>query len=89
MYGRVYVDAALIRVPQVNVLVDDSGHPRLTDFGFATVVGDAELQLSTTTATRSLDPRWRAPEVVGIERAPERPTFESDIYSFGGIIFFV
>ena len=71
------------------MLVDDSGHPRLTDFGLATVVGDAELQLSTTTVTRSFDPRWRAPEVIGIEGDPEQPTFESDIYSFGGIIFFV
>jgi serine/threonine protein kinase len=89
MYGRVYVDAALIRKPQANVLVDGSGRPRLTDFGLATVADDAELQLSVTTATRSLDPRWRAPEVIGIEHDPEPPTFESDIYSVGGIIFFV
>ncbi|KAG1765800.1 kinase-like domain-containing protein [Suillus occidentalis] len=72
-----------------NVLVDDSGHPRLTDFGLATIAGDAELQLSVTTTTRTLDPRWRAPEVIGIEHDPERPSFESDIYSFGGIIYFV
>lgn len=74
-----------------NVLIDCSGNPRLIDFGLATVVGDAELQLSITTASRSLDPRWRAPEVIGIDPDldPERPTFTSDIYSFGGIMFFV
>ncbi|KAG1727622.1 kinase-like domain-containing protein [Suillus lakei] len=82
-------DVALIHILQANVLVDGSGHTRLTDFGLATVAGDAELQLSVTSATRSLDPRWRAPEVIGIKSDPEPPTFESDIYSFGGVMFFV
>ncbi|KAG1837923.1 kinase-like domain-containing protein [Suillus subalutaceus] len=72
-----------------NVLIDDSGNPRLTDFGLATVAGDAELQLSMTTATRTLDSRWRAPEIVGIERDPEKPSFKSDIYALGGVMFFV
>ncbi|KAG0694442.1 kinase-like domain-containing protein, partial [Suillus ampliporus] len=72
-----------------NVLIDGSGNPRLTDFGLATVVGDTELQLNTTTAGRNLDSRWRAPEVIGIECGPERPTFKSDIYSFGGVMFFI
>ncbi|KAG2153882.1 kinase-like domain-containing protein [Suillus clintonianus] len=74
-----------------NVLIDGSGNPRLTDFGLATVVGDAELQLSSTTASRALDPRWRAPEVIGMDHEydPGRPTFKSDIYSFGGLMFFV
>ncbi|KAG2153877.1 kinase-like domain-containing protein, partial [Suillus clintonianus] len=72
-----------------NVLIDGSGHPHLTDFGLATVAGDAELQLSITTASRVLDPRWRAPEVIGIECDPGRPTIKSDVYSFGGVMFFV
>ncbi|KAG1721524.1 kinase-like domain-containing protein [Suillus lakei] len=75
-----------------NVLIDRSGYPRLTDFGLATVVGDAELQLNTTTANRSLDPRWRAPEVIGIHSDggdPVRPNFQSDVYSFGGVILFI
>ncbi|KAG0704717.1 kinase-like domain-containing protein [Suillus ampliporus] len=72
-----------------NVLIDDSGNPCLTDFGLATVVGDAELQLSATTATRSFDSRWRAPEIIAINGEPERPSFKSDIYSFGGVMLFV
>ncbi|KAG2342550.1 kinase-like protein [Suillus weaverae] len=72
-----------------NVLIDGSGNPRLTDFGLATIAGDAELQLSTSTATRALDSRWRAPEIIGIERDPEKPSFKSDIFSFGGVMFFV
>ncbi|KAG1724240.1 kinase-like domain-containing protein, partial [Suillus lakei] len=75
-----------------NVLIDGSGDPRLTDFGLATVTGDAELQLSMTSAARSLDPRWRAPEIIGIhsdDEDPVRPNFKSDVYSFGGVMFFI
>ncbi|KAG1878199.1 kinase-like domain-containing protein [Suillus subluteus] len=73
-----------------NVLIDGSGNPRLTDFGLATVVGDQELQWTTTTEAREFSSRWRAPEVIGIERdKPERPTFESDIYSLGSVMFFI
>jgi serine/threonine protein kinase len=74
------------------VLIDESGNPRLTDFGLATVVGDAELQLNTTTAGLNLSPQWRAPEVIGIhsdDEDPIRPNFKSDVYSFGGVMFFV
>ncbi|KAJ8597344.1 kinase-like protein [Rhizopogon salebrosus TDB-379] len=70
-----------------NVLIDGSGNPRLTDFGLATVVGDAELQLTTTIANHN--PRWHAPEVLGIDRNPSRPTFKSDIHSFGSVMFFI
>ncbi|KAG1731477.1 kinase-like domain-containing protein [Suillus paluster] len=74
-----------------NVLIDDSGNARLTDFGLATVAGGMELQLSASTVSRELDSRWGAPEVIRIEddRCPERPNFKSDIYSFGSIMFFV
>ncbi|KAJ8580000.1 kinase-like protein, partial [Rhizopogon salebrosus TDB-379] len=72
-----------------NVLIDRSGNPCLTDFGLSTVAGDVELQLTTLTTERSLDSRWRAPEVIGIEGNAERPSFKSDIYSFGGVMFFI
>ncbi|KAG1851114.1 kinase-like domain-containing protein, partial [Suillus subluteus] len=75
-----------------NVLVDGSGDPRLTDFGLATVAGDVESQLNTTTAGRSLNPQWRAPEVIGIDSEDDqtvRPNFKSDVYSFGSVMFFI
>ncbi|KAG2105806.1 kinase-like domain-containing protein [Suillus discolor] len=72
-----------------NVLIDHERNPRLADFGLATVVGDPGLQWGSTTAARELNARWRAPEVLGIESDMTRPTFMSDIYSLGSIIFFI
>ncbi|KAG1834868.1 kinase-like domain-containing protein [Suillus variegatus] len=72
-----------------NVLIDHERNPRLTDFGLATVVGDPGLQWGSTTAARELNARWRAPEVLGIESDMTRPTFMSDVYSLGSIIFFI
>ncbi|KAG2125944.1 kinase-like domain-containing protein [Suillus clintonianus] len=72
-----------------NVLIDDLGHPRLTDFGLATIAGDVESQLNTTTAGRNFNPQWRAPEVIGIDSDPVRPNFKSDVYSFGSVMFYI
>jgi serine/threonine protein kinase len=77
-------------VSQDNGLIDDSGIPRLTGFGLATVVGNPELQLNSTTVACDFNARWRAPEVMGIESdEPARPTCASNIYSFGSVMFFV
>jgi len=89
MYGLLFVVVELIRKHQANVLIDDSGNPCLIDFGLATVAENPDLQWTTTTVGRILDSRWRAPEVLGIDGDPERPTFKSDIYSFGSVMFFV
>ncbi|OAX34717.1 kinase-like protein, partial [Rhizopogon vinicolor AM-OR11-026] len=74
---------------QENVLIDGLGNPCLTDFGLATVVEDPELRWSTITLGLDFDCRWRAPEVLGIENDRQRPTFMSDIYSFGSVVFFI
>ncbi|KAG2099656.1 kinase-like domain-containing protein [Suillus cothurnatus] len=62
-----------------NVLIDSSGNPCLTGFGLTTIVGDPELQWNSTTAA-----------FIGMESdEPAQPTFASDIYSFGSVMFFV
>jgi serine/threonine protein kinase len=91
MSNRLSADCCTYK-PQANVLVDGSGRSRLTDFGLATVAGDPESQLNTTTADRTFNPQWRAPEVIGIHcdnEKPVPPNFKSDMYSFGGVMFFV
>ncbi|KAG1807742.1 hypothetical protein EV424DRAFT_1268158, partial [Suillus variegatus] len=72
-----------------NVLIDDSGNSCLTDFGLATIEGEVDSQLNSTTVERTLNSRWRAPEVLGLEDDPQKPTFMSDIYSFGSVTFLV
>ena len=72
-----------------NVLINGSGNPCLTDFGLATVAEDSELHWARVTMARKFDARWHAPEVIGIDADPKRPTSRSDIYSFGSVLFFV
>jgi len=89
MYTSFFINVASIHKLQGNILIDDSGSPRLTDFGLATVAEHPDLQWNTTTAGLIFESRWRAPEVLGIESDPQRPKFKSDIYSFGSVILFV
>jgi len=91
MYDFLFVNVAFIPMLQGSVLIDGSGNPRLNGFGLATVAEDKELQRTTPTVKRNFYVRWRAPEVLGIDldAVPERPTFKSDIYSFGSVMFLV
>ena len=67
---------------QSNILVDDTAHARITDFGFATVATDADSPPSA-----SEDPghtaRWTAPEILN-----EEGTFskEADVFSFSMVM---
>jgi len=72
---------ALIHV-QPNILVDDTGHARITDFGLATV--DQSLDsIRTTLENRGYTVRWTAPEILTKEGTYSK---ESDVFSFAMVM---
>jgi len=65
---------------QPNVLVDDSGHACITDFGQTKVT--QSLDTMRTASRHGNTPRWSAPEV--LDEQP--PSKESDTYSFAMVM---
>ncbi|KAG6379364.1 kinase-like domain-containing protein [Boletus reticuloceps] len=75
-----------------NVLLDHNYTARLTDFGYASMTGDlpeALLYLQMTTMKPGAL-RFAAPEHFLVEEEQTmQPTIQSDIYSFGNLVFLV
>ncbi|KAF8557521.1 kinase-like protein, partial [Imleria badia] len=71
-----------------NVLLDHNYIARLTDFGYASMIGDlpeASVYLQMTTMKPGTL-RWAAPEHFLVdEEQTMQPTTQSDIYSFGNL----
>ncbi|KAG8955767.1 hypothetical protein FRC03_011083 [Tulasnella sp. 419] len=61
-----------------NVLVDDKGTARITDFGLSRILEEGHSGFTTSTGVTGTH-RWMAPELMLTERS--RPTTEADIYS--------
>ena len=73
-----------------NILVDQTGHARLADFGFLTMILDAATNLPSSSYSVGGTLRWMSPELVapgkfGLETS--RPTKFSDCYSLGMVIY--
>lgn len=65
---------------QPSILVDDSGHPRLTDFGFSRLASEPE---SIAPRTDGHSVRWAAPEVLDMVQPV---TKASDVFSLAMVI---
>ena len=63
---------------QYNILVDNSGHARITDFGLPTITQDSESPQNTGLYTA----RWAAPEVLRDGICSK----EADIFSFAMVM---
>ncbi|KAF9779315.1 CNH domain-containing protein [Thelephora terrestris] len=64
-----------------NILVDERGRARLTDFGFTSVVRGTNSVL--VTAVQGYTARWAAPEVL---KSGDKNTREADVFSFGMVV---
>jgi len=76
-----------------NILIDKSGRPRLTDFGFSSITRNVNsVNVSTPGGRGTL--RWCAPELLVLSTKEEdqrkvlsvRPTRKSDSYSFAMVV---
>ena len=91
-------DLFFVDAPQSNVLVDATGHARITDFGLAIVTQDlASMWKESDERCRS--PRWIAPEILRdseehrrnprcASRTLDKPgkySKQADIFSFAGV----
>ena len=73
-----------------NVLIDQTGHARLADFGFLTIISDAATFLPSSSFSIGGTLRWMSPELIapgkfGLEAS--RPTKSSDCYSLGMVAY--
>lgn len=74
---------------KANILIDQNGHARLTDFGLLTFVSDPTNPTGSSTATSAGTTRWMSPELLCPEQfglTQTRPTKESDYYALGMVI---
>ena len=75
-------------ISQPNILIDEKGCPRLSDFGICSVTMDIE-SVNASTPDRGCTIRYCAPELLdldGIVDLKRRKTKKSDIYSLSMVI---
>ena len=66
---------------QPNILVDDTGHARIADFGLATVTQNLD-SMQSASGQRGHTVRWAAPEVL----TDGTYSKEADIFSFAMVM---
>ena len=75
---------------KANVLVDETGHARLADFGLLTIISDPACLLPSSSYTQGGTARWMSPERIAPQRfgfKDSRPTKSSDCYALGMVIY--
>lgn len=69
------------------MLLDHNYNARLTDFGYASMIGDIPeaLRYIQMTTMKPGTIRWAAPEHFAVDAEMTHPTTKSDMYSFGNL----
>jgi len=73
-----------------NVLIDQTGHPRLSGFGLVAFTSDLLNGLSSSSHNHGGTLRWMSPELIVPEKfgfTNTRPTIHSDCYALGMVIY--
>ena len=88
--GKGHSHILLMFPVKANILIDQTGHARLADFGLLTIIRDPTNLLTSTTYTQGGSARWMSPELIdpqqfGLQHS--RPTESSDCYAFGMVIY--
>jgi len=71
----------VLTLNQPNILVDDSGHARIADFGLAAIIQNLD-SIPTASLHRDHTARWTAPEVLVGGRCSK----EADIFAFAMVM---
>ena len=89
--GWSYDSILLILLPtKANILIDQTGHARLADFGLLTIISDPTNLLSSSSYAQGGTARWMSPELIDPKRfefETSRRTKCSDCYALGMVIY--
>ena len=87
---RVTIPPYRVYLVKANILIDQTGHARLADFGLLTIVSDPAHHLSSSSYSPAGTFRWMSPERIVPEQFGFKnghPTIPSDCYSLGMVIY--
>ena len=75
---------------KANILIDQTGHARLADFGLLTIISEATDLVSSSSLMQGGTIRWMGPELLNPQRfgfENSRPTRHSDCYALGIVVY--
>ena len=75
---------------KANILIDQTGHARLADFGLLAIITDPANLLTSNSYIQGGTARWMGPELINPEQfglESSRPTESSDCYALGMVIY--
>ena len=88
--GQSYSPILLMSPVKANILIDQTGHARLADFGLLTIIKDPTNLLGSTTYSQGGSARWMSPELINPQQfglQHSHPTESSDCYALGMVIY--